>query len=30
MGNDINSFSGIDFENICKNLIENMEFSIEI
>ena len=29
MGNDINSLSGIEFENICKNLIENMGFSVE-
>lgn len=29
MSNDINSLSGIEFENICKNLIENMGFSVE-
>lgn len=29
MGNDINSLSGIEFENICKYLIENMGFSVE-
>lgn len=29
MGNDINSLSGIEFENICKNLIENMGSSVE-
>lgn len=29
MENDINSLSGIEFENICKNLIENMGFSVE-
>lgn len=29
MGNDIDSLSGIEFENICKNLIENMGFSVE-
>lgn len=29
MSNDINSLSGIDFENICKNLIEKMGFSVE-
>ena len=29
MINDINSLSGIEFENICKNLIENMGFSVE-
>lgn len=29
MGNDINSLSGVEFENICKNLIENMGFSVE-
>ena len=29
MENDINSLSGIEFENLCKNLIENMGFSVE-
>jgi hypothetical protein len=29
MGNDIDSLSGIEFENICKKLIENMGFSVE-
>lgn len=29
MVNDINSLSGIEFENLCKNLIENMGFSVE-
>ena len=29
MSNDINSISGIEFENICKKLIENMGFSVE-
>lgn len=29
MENDINSLGGVEFENICKNLIENMGFSIE-
>lgn len=29
MANDINSLSGIEFENICKNLIENMGFYVE-
>lgn len=29
MSNDINSLSGIEFEHICKNLIENMGFSVE-
>lgn len=29
MSNDINSLSGIEFESICKELIENMRFSVE-
>ena len=29
MINDINSLSGIEFENLCKNLIEKMGFSVE-
>ena len=29
MSNDIDSLSGIEFENICKKLIENMGFSVE-
>lgn len=29
MENDVNSLSGIEFENLCKNLIENMGFSVE-
>lgn len=29
MGNDINTLSGIEFENLCQNLIENMGFSVE-
>lgn len=29
MSNDIDSISGIEFENICRNLIENMGFFVE-
>lgn len=29
MGMDINSLSGIQFENVCQNLIEHMGFSVE-
>lgn len=29
MSNDINSLSGIEFEGLCKNLIESMGFSVE-
>lgn len=29
MVNDINSLSGIEFENVCQNLIENMGFSVD-
>lgn len=29
MVNDINSLNGIEFENLCKNLIENMAFSVK-
>lgn len=29
MGNDINSLSGIEFENLCQQLIEKMNFTVE-